>query len=223
MRKILGVLVAVGMIGSANADLLLDWSFAGATPIVSQVADQTIAADLDTGGIYNNLTRGAGAGTSAGSSSFRTVGFQNNGISTDNTDYFQFIISTADGYLLSLSGINGAMAGTAGYFASPGVSDQWAYSFDGSSFTLIGSALVSTSTTRSWDFSGTAALQNVGAGTDVYLRYYATGQTSTGGWGFGAGGLDVNGTITVVPEPSVLALLTIGGVAFLRAFRRRKV
>jgi len=211
------------MAGVANADLLLDWSFAGATPIVSQVADEEIAANLDTGGLYNNLTRGAGAGTSAGSSSFRTVGFQNNGVSVANTDYYQFIISAASGYSLSLSGINGAMVGTASYFAGTGVTDQWAYSTDGSTFTLIDTALTSTSTTRAWDFSGTAALQNIGASTDVTLRYYASGQTSTGGWGFGANGLDVNGTLTVVPEPSVFALFAVGGIAFLRVIRKRKV
>ena len=223
MKKLCTGLAVLGlMVAGAQADIILGWSFSGATPIVSQVANDVLNANLDSGGAYNNLTRGAGAGTSSGNSSFRTVGFQNNGISVANTDFFEIKLSAASGYTLSLSGISGTYVGTSSYFASPGVSDQWAYSTDGSTFTLIASAVQSTSLSRSHDFSGEAALQNVAAGTDVYLRYYATGQTSTGGWGFGSAGIDIDGTITVVPEPGVMALLSIGGLAVLRVARRRK-
>jgi hypothetical protein len=224
MKKVLIAFVILAMAGTANADLLLGWSFSGAAAIVSQVANDTIAANLDTGGIYNDLTRGAGAGTSSGASSFRTTGFQNNGINTANTDYFQFIISTSSGYSLSLSDISGAFAGTTSYSVSPGVSHQWAYSLDGSSFTLIDTAQsrIGNGTTL-FDFTGVSALQNVTPETDVTLRYYATGQTSTGGWGFSSAGLDVNGSIvSSIPEPGVLALLSIGGLAILRFARRQK-
>ena len=48
--------------------------------------------------------------------------------------------------------------------------------------------------------SGIGALQNVSAGTTVYLRYYASGQTTTGGWGFnspspGSFGLNIGGSV----------------------------
>ncbi len=223
MKKILIVAVLFVVAGTARADLLLGWSFVSAVPIVSQVANDAIAANLDTGGIYNDLTRGAGAGTSAGANSFRTTGFGNNGISTANTDYFQFIISTASGYSLSLSDISGTYAGTTTYSVSPGVSHQWAYSLDGALFTLIDTAQSRIGNgTTAFDFSGVSALQNVTPDTDVTLRYYATGQTSTGGWGFGSAGLDLNGTISAIPEPGVLALLSIGALAILRFARRRK-
>lgn len=223
MKKLIIAAMVLGMASMAQADLLLGWSFSGTAPIASQVANDAIGANLDTGGIYNDLTRGAGAATSSGNSSFRTTGFQNNGISVANSDYFQFIISAASGYQLSLSDVTAnAYGGTAGFYTSPGVTEQWAYSTDGSSFTLIGSSQQTVGTaSRVFDFSGTAALQNVGAGTDVYLRYYASGQTSTGGWGFGSAGIDVNGTVTAIPEPGVLALLAIGGIAILRVVRRK--
>lgn len=228
MKKLVVGLMVLGLAAAASADIILGWSFSGTTPIVSQVANDTIATGLDTGGIYNDLTRGAGAGTSAGNSSFRTLGFQNDGIDVGNTDYFQFIVSAASGYSLSLTGINGAFAGTATFSSAGGVDHQWAYSTDGSSFTLIGSPVNRVGNgSSSFDLSGVGALQNMGAGTDVYLRYYATGQTTTGGWGFFSTGgtaqaLALDATLTAIPEPSVLALLSIGALGVVRFVRRRQ-
>lgn len=223
MKKLCAGLAVLGlMVAGAQADIILGWTFSGATPVVSQTANDELDVNLDSGGLYNNLTRGSAAGTSSGNSSFRTTGFQNNGIAVANNDYFEFRLSAAPGYTLSLNGISGTYVGTATYYANPGVSDQWAYSTDGSTFTLIDAPLQQTGLTRSHDFSGEVALQNVSAGTDIYLRYYATGQTSTGGWGFGSAGIDVDGAVTVVPEPGVMALLSIGGLAVLRVARRRK-
>lgn len=224
MKKLLAIgAMVVGMGVAANADVILSWTFAGTAAIVSQVAN-SIDANLDTGGSYNDLTRGAGATATAAGSSFRTTGFRNDGISTANTDYYQFIVSAASGYSLSLSGISGLFNGTTTYSASPGVSQQWAYSFDGSSFTLIDNPVPQIGNgSSSFDFSGTAALQNISDATDVTLRYYASGQTSTGGWGpTGAGAsLTVEGSLTLIPEPSVFALLSIGGLALARFARRR--
>jgi len=188
---------------------------------VSQVAD-TIIPNLDTGGAYNDLTRGAGAGTSAGASSFRTTGFQNNGIDTANTDYFQVFLSAANGYGLSLSSITAVFAGTTSFSANHGVEMQWAYSFDGGvNLTLIGSSQFRIGNgSVTWDLSGTPALQGIAAGTDVTLRMYASGQTTTGGWGYiGDSGLQVYGT--VIPEPSVLGLMLLGGLGVMRFARRR--
>ena len=222
MRKLLTACLIAGATAVASrADIILDWDFAGTGATVSQVAN-TIGSNLDTGGSYNDLTRGSGATASSGTAVFRTLGFQNNGISVANTDYFQFILSAASGYTLSLSGIDGAFSGTASYSSAGGVNHQWAYSTDGSTFTLIGSAVNRVGNgSSSFDFSGVSALQNVSDSTDVTLRYYATGQTSTGGWGFSSAGMTVNGTLTVVPEPSVVGLLAIGGLAAARFARRR--
>ena len=187
--------VAVGAMRPAHAETILTWTFPVSSQ-VSQVADSA-NANLDSGGDYNLLRRGDGAPATTGAG-FRTTGFQNNGIDTANADYFQIFLSAANGYALSLSGITGSYGGTKSFSADPGVSHQWAYSFDGTSFSLIGDV-----TTRigngssSFDFSGVSALQNIAAGTDVTLRYYASGQTTTGGWGFSSQGFTVDGTLSV--------------------------
>jgi len=187
--------VVVGAMRPAHAETILTWTFPVSSQ-ASQVADSA-NANLDSGGGYNLLSRGAGAPATTGAG-FRTTGFQNNGIDTANADYFQIFLSAANGYALSLSGITGGYVGTGTFSADPGVSHQWAYSFDGTSFSLIGDA-----TTRigngssSFDFSGVSALQNIAAGTDVTLRYYASGQTTTGGWGFSSQGFTVDGTLSV--------------------------
>lgn len=151
----------------------------------------------------NLVSRGAGASWSAGGNSFRTVGFQNNGIATTNTDYFQITLSASAGYTLSLSTIDAKFAGTATFAASPGVSSQFAYSLDGTNFTLISSAQVTIGTPATLtqiSLSGISALQNVPDTTTITLRYYASGQTTTGGWGFnspsaGSYGLAIGGSV----------------------------
>ncbi len=182
------------------------WDFTGASNIATWAATNFNSNLVSTSGA-NTITRGSGASASAGSNSFRTVGFQNNGIATTNTDYFQVTLKAASGFTTSLTSINANFAGTASYCASPGVSAQFAYSLDGSTFTLIGSpfTVIGTPATMSAiNLSGISALQNVAASTTIYLRYYASGQTTTGGWGFasassGTNGLSIGGNVDPVP------------------------
>ncbi|MBM3428586.1 MAG: hypothetical protein FJX95_07375, partial [Bacteroidetes bacterium] len=144
--------------------------------------------------------------------SFRTVGFQNNGIATTNTDYFQFTVTANPGLGLNFTSIDARYAGTASFYnLSPGVSVQYAYSLDGTNYTLISSpsAIYSASTVTSFtqpqiDLSGITELQNIQPGTTVSFRYYASGQTTTGGWGFistaaGLHGLVIGGSTFAVP------------------------
>jgi hypothetical protein len=61
--------------------------------------------------------------------------------------------------------------------------------------------------------TGVGDLQNVPGSTTVYIRYYASGQTTTGGWGFnspsaGSYGLDIGGNVT----GSSLASTTISNI-----------
>ncbi len=163
------------------------------------------------------LSRGAGASGSAGANSFRTVGFQNNGISTANTDYFQTSIKAVSGYTLSLSTIDAIFNGTQTYVGSAGVTNQWAYSLNGTTFTLIGSPVIVSGTvpitSPQLDLTGISALQNVPASTTIYFRYYASGQTPTGGWGFsspsaGSYGLAFGGTLDIVTPPTITGTAT---------------
>ncbi len=178
------------------------WDFTNTNNIPSLIA--TVASDkLDTStaAAYNTITRGATASASSGANSFRTTGFKNDGVSTANTDYYQVKVKPKTGYKLSISGFDCRFAGTGSYYATPGVTSQFAYSLNGSTFTLIGSPATSTSLTpATFDCTGVAALQNVSDTQTVYIRYYASGQTTTGGWGFassdtGVSGLIINGSL----------------------------
>jgi uncharacterized repeat protein (TIGR02543 family) len=186
------------------------WDFFGESNQVNSNADVSNVNLISA----PSLSRGSSAAFSAGANSFRTVGFQNNGISTANTDYFQTSIQSSSSNV-SLSSIDAFFAGTAGFFATPGVTSQFAYSLNGTSYTLIGSPQISSSTTLNQiNLSGISALQNVAAGTTIYLRYYASGQTTTGGWGFassaaGVYGLKIQGTVKSVPTLSLPTSATI--------------
>lgn len=183
---------------------IASWDFTG----VSNLPASSVANSSDPGlAAAPILTRGAGATASAGNSSFRTLGFKNDGISVTNTDYFQVTLTAANGKKLSLSSLDATFLGTNTFYASPGVTHQFAYSLDGVTFTLIGSPTNITLTGQppllmpTLNLSGITALQNVPAGTTVTIRYYASGRTATGGWGFysdinNRNGFAIGGTIT---------------------------
>jgi hypothetical protein len=187
---------------SSSTAQIAAWNFTSQNDIATFAAT-TFAANLISGS-FKNITRGTGAGSSTGGDSFRTTGFKNDGISTANTDYFQITLSAVSGYEISLSTIDANFAGTASFYASPGVTSQFAYSLDGITFVLIGSPIQSTSLTMPQiDLSGIAALQDVMSGTTITIRYYASGQTTTGGWGFnspssGSNGLAIGGYVTPI-------------------------
>ncbi|MCB9170174.1 MAG: lamin tail domain-containing protein [Flavobacteriales bacterium] len=193
------------MLGLAMAPAWVDaqiaaWDFTGENTVATSTAE-VFDANMDAS---NLVTRGVNAPASSGTNSFRTQGFQNDGISTANLDYFQITLSASTGYTLSLSTIDARLTGTSSYSAAPGASNQFAYSLDGTTFSLIGSPAVVIGTNQTIpqiDVTGIPALQNVADGVTITLRFYATGQTGTGGWGFysntsGAYGLAVGGTLT---------------------------
>ena len=179
------------------------WDFNGQS-ISTTFAATTFDVHLISTPGANMITRGTGAAASAAVNSFRTQGFKNDGISTANTDYFQVTLTSEAGYELSLSTLDARFDGTSTFFASPGVTSQFAYSLDGTNFTLIGSPQIfsaAPSILAQINLTSISDLQNIGAGTTVTLRYYASGQTTTGGWGFQSGatignnGLAIGGSI----------------------------
>lgn len=180
IKKITFLLMMLPVLGFGQ---LATWNFFGATEVPTWSA-ATIDANLVQ---TAPLTRGSGAAESAGGNSFRTVGFMNDGIDVINDDYFQFELTALTGFEMSLSSIDGQVRGTSSFTVAPGVENQFAYSLDGTTFTLIGSPLIVTtnnSALPTTDLSGISALQNIAAGTTVTFRFYASGQTTTGGWGF---------------------------------------
>ncbi|KAB2638782.1 MAG: hypothetical protein DVB25_07015 [Verrucomicrobia bacterium] len=203
----------LGMVGllaalvlPAAAAPIAAWDFYGENAVPTSTAE-VFDAKLDSA---NTLTRGLTATASVGGNSFRTQGFKNDGISISNSDYFQVTLSAVPGYSLSLATIDANFSGTAGFYSSPGVAGQFAYSTDGSLFTLIDNSFVmmATGSMSQINLSAVAALQTLPDATTVTLRYYASGQTSGGGWGFwsdvaGHYGLAIGGTLAVSGLPSL--------------------
>ena len=210
MLVVPAVLAALVLPGFAQ---LAAWDFTGENNVASSAAE-VFAGKLDS---TNTVTRGSGAAPSTGNHSFRTTGFKNEGISTANTDYFQITLSTAPGYTLSLASIDARFSGTDTFCAAAGVAGQFAYSLDGAAFVLVQSPFVMTAAGAmpQLDVSGVAALQDVPDATTITIRYYASGQTPSGGWGFysptaGQYGLVIGGTIatSVTPLLALTASLT---------------
>lgn len=234
----LGASLMLAAAGVCQASLIAGWNFNGENSPVSSSAD-TFNASLDSS---SSITRGAGAASSAGANSFRTAGFQNDGISTANNDYFQVTLSAASGFTLSLSTIDARFSGSDAFARTPGVTAQFAYSLDGSSFTLIGSSFNFNDGAGNVpsaglvmpqiDLSGISALQNIADSTTVTIRYYASGATTTGTWGFfsntaGNDGLDFGGTLNAVPgavpEPGewgLISALGLLGICSVSTWRR---
>lgn len=206
-KKLLGICLLLST-PSLLFSQIAAWDFTGENNVATSTAE-VYNANLDAS---NTITRGAGAVGSAGANSFRTQGFQNNGIALTNTDYFQNQFSAAPGFTLSLTSINARFAGTTSFFANPGVSMQYAYSLDGTNFTLIGSpfSMTAIGAMPAIDLSGISALQNVAENITVTIRFYASGQTTTGGWGYnspssGSYGLAFGGTLNCLVQSTFYA------------------
>ncbi len=181
------------------------WDFTGENTAAATSSAELFDEKLDSA---NTLIRGSSATASGANHSFRTSGFKDDAISTANTDFFQISLSAAAGYSLSISTIDANFNGTATYYATPGVTSQFAYSLDGNTFALLASPFIMTApgSMPQIDLSSIAALQNVPDSATVTLRYYASGQTKTGTWGFsstvaGQFGLAIGGTLAASNLP----------------------
>lgn len=220
MKKILISACLWAWAGAMAIGQIAAWDFYGQSQPAACAAT-TFHPDLISTGGANQITRGPGAPPSAGVHSFRTTGFQNNGISVTNTDFFQVTLTAAPGYKLSLSTLDARFNGTSTFCAAPGVTSQFAYSLDGFTFILIGNPVQSPALTMSQiDLSTIPELQNVHASVTITLRYYASGQTNTGGWGFysvsaGTNGFSIGGTVipaTITPPAIQASAITFNSI-----------
>ncbi|MBP9848352.1 MAG: putative Ig domain-containing protein [Flavobacterium sp.] len=201
-------------------DPIAAWNLYGLNQTATATA--TSFANLVTSNNGDLLTRGAGAGASTGANSFRTTGFKNDGISVNNTDYFQFQLQPTEGYQMNLASIDASFIGTASFYANSGVTSQFAYSLNGTTFTLIGNPVTSSVLAMDTvDLTQIAELQNIPNGSTVTFRYYASGQTTTGGWGFSSPALDadalaIGGSLVALPAtPRITAVQNCDGTATL--------
>jgi len=128
--------------GTTTTTAFAAWDLTGNNTVNETVAATVFNANLDSA---NTLTHGTNV-LNAANNSYRSTQFKNDGISTDNGDYFQITLSASPGYTLSLSTIDAAFNGTSTFYAVSGVSAQFAYSLDETTFTLIGSPFTMTGT-----------------------------------------------------------------------------
>jgi PEP-CTERM motif len=215
-------LCAVSFAWQASADTIADWTFETTAPTTA-------------GPISPETGSGSASGSHAGAAVYSSpVGNGSAKSYSANTwavnDYWQFQVSATgyQGIMLSYDQ-NGSGTG-------PGTF-QLEYSTDGTDFTAFGSAYTLTSgvtwatgtpnqaTHESFDLSAITALNNASV---VDFRLIDTSTVSVAGGTVGSGGTDrvdnVDITATLVPEPSSLAVVGLGGaVASFFAFRRRKV
>lgn len=202
---------------TTSSNYLIAWNFFGTSSPSSMLPSSGDPA-LD-GGLA--LVRGTKATVSTANNSFRTEGFKNDGISIANTDYFEFALSVENGKALSLTQITAVLEGTDNFVignSHVGAANQFSYSINGGSHVLIGNPAIITSISPSGmtiDLSGVSDLQNLPANTTVTFRFYASGQTTTGGWGFyseslSTVGLGVVGTIAKAP-PIITSIREVSG------------
>jgi hypothetical protein len=156
--------------------------------------------------LSNPLSRGAGAGPANQTNSFATDGFSNNIYSAAiSTDYYQFSVSATTDRELDLTTIHARVKGDPAFTANPGVSFQFAYNVSttgtAGTFTLINNptSKVGDGSIMDVDLTTVNALQNVPANSTVFFRFYCTGQSANGIYGFhspssGVYGLGLRGT-----------------------------
>lgn len=208
-----------------SAVTLLEFDFSGST---NTSASNTQASTFTASGIVaSSMIRGSGISNNNAGNSFRGTGFSNDGISLTNTDYFQFAVTASEGSLITVDSLYGNFNGTASFSASPGVTMAYAYSLNGGdTFTLMSSFTQVGSGNQTYSIVGAdlAALTMI---ESVVFRLFASGQTTTGGWGLqsaasvGTVGLSVGGSVSSVPEPSTYTAIA-GAVVLSGVLIRRR-
>jgi hypothetical protein len=221
-----------GIVSGTQAQAGANWF--GASPMTPSTSD----ANATAGGLTRNWTLASGtcASYAWGGNNFLV------GTAGDTAaeaiaggNFATFVLTAKEGYELSLGGID---AYNVRHSGSGPTSGLWQYKLDNGSFADIGSTITWGSNTTSAgnaqsaiDLSGISALQGLSAGTTVTLRCVTWGATgATGTWYFNeptnhttAPDLVVTGTLSAVPEPSTIVMLTLGGLGVVSVLVRRRI
>jgi hypothetical protein len=225
LLAILG-LAAVSLAGVNGQTVLLSFDFAGAlSSNASNTQNSTFNA---TDVLSSQMTRGSAIGNNNAANGFRGLNFSNTGIALEgNNRFFQFTLEAAPQNTLTVNSIYGNFVGTGSFFTTTGVTVAYGYSLNGgTSFTQMSSFNLGAAGNSTYTITGTEAT-NLTDVSSVIFRMYASGNTTSGGFGLGSAatpgtiGLSVSGS--VVPEPSTWALIGLGGAFILWRIRRRRV
>jgi hypothetical protein len=217
--------------------VLFNYSFEGASNNATSVATGLTADTLATSGI-NYLGPASGIAPPDNSTYFGWVRPYSAtvGLSTDSAsetdwagalaagDYFSLGMTVAPGYTVALSSVTVTvgMAGFPNFTVAYG-----AYSsVTGFSGSPLDSGSVTDATSPTWanltlGLSGHSALQNLGAGTYELRLYVADNYfTASSAQSEYLDNIQLNGTVSAIPEPSIWA--AIAGTAALAVVARRR-
>jgi len=205
----------------AQAQVILAWDFNGnAGSELTDTAD-VFGTNISNTGPSGVISRGAGNNPATNGGRFNANGWTEtslaNAIAAD--DFFEWTITADSGFQINLDSItfNFQRSGTGPTeFAIRSSLDSFAS--DVATFTGLANG-----TTQTVDNTTLGASFN--AFTTATFRFYGFGSTNAGGSaGFEGTGNDLilNGAVTAVPEPSTLALISLGlGMVYLIRHRRK--
>jgi len=239
MKKTLLLMTALGAlcVSGVKADTLLTWDFRNA----EQGANSIDGSSLDSR-LYDPTLTMSGALTPYPAPLFVASGWNHNGISLTNSDYFEFTIDLAEpGYSISLSSITARVGMGGSIFSAPeGATFQWAYSIGGGAFHLIDETfniVGSSGLTINQNLDTIQDLQGVTQSISFRIFASASSLSSPTNAADNIGltnilrqsyGLKVDGTVapSAVPEPHEWAVLTglmLGGLVWVRIRRRAQL
>lgn len=215
-------LAALTMSG-ANAQLL-SWDVSGSNTNGALPATG-VAADLSTSSGLNQLSR-VGVVYSSAANSYNSNTWNLTDTFNTNNSYITFSLTPVTGYEMTLTTLQYAINGSN---TAPGTG-RWGYSIDGGAFVLqdpFNLLNPAPSGLSTWDF-----VDFTTAGT-VEFRFWAYGAASitngtsmTGGTirisNISGNDLVLNGSVTLIPEPTSLAFLGLSGLAFAGYLVRRR-
>lgn len=211
MKKIIAF-AAIAILGAnvAQADLLVGWDFAGISGITAGSVTSNVAdADMDDTSTML-ISRGSGLTPASNSG-----GYAANNWSTpfDATDYYEFNAIADDGYIFDVTNVtlNIRRSSTGpSNFVIRSSADNFTSDLD--TFVAVANG-------------GYVAPVSVSAQTNVTFRLYgydASGAAGSMNLGGAGNDLVIQGTISVVPEPGTLAILSLGFLSLYGIRRRRQ-
>jgi len=219
-KALLTGLCAFALSTVSHAQTLVGFDFAGTT--TDPLAAATVASDISVSSGLTRVDLGASSSANAfGSNGWNITGFD------ESTDYISFSLAPDAGYMVSVTSLEWTRLNASN--TAPG-QGRWGYSIGGGAFTLQDPfAITLANAAGSWSGIGI-----VDATASIEFRFWAFGATSVnGGTSATTGGvtfrnsvagddLVLNGSVSVVPEPSTLGLLTLAGLGLAAHVLRRR-